>query len=323
MRKLPYQSSLQFIQHPQLLWNDIGDRKLWRGIQWIRRGPTVPFRLSWNAYQSNIPKPRSGVRWKHGMRRFSEYGNVASRMVVRPLTPAHSGDLVLNCFCPALQPWDAVMHPKVTEEPWNQSASHGIFWWRLTEADGQKAETSIHRKLQWPNLQHTLRCILLSIIWEQRIRHWRWKAVKSKTKSGHIILQRHLSASCFPNLRTRPPRSKHCRQKAVKSKKSIHNILQNTVRTCLQRLSGSMLKQFCSITFLTCSCAGVPAPQKKAAKNYGPLSMMSLHEVGEWKEPWPVLLTESKRLGWVTKEGLGVAPGILHRLTVPPGSSPF
>ena len=46
MRKLPYQSSLQFIQRPQLLWNDIGDRKLWRGIQWIRRGPTVPSRLS-------------------------------------------------------------------------------------------------------------------------------------------------------------------------------------------------------------------------------------------------------------------------------------
>ena len=81
MRKLPYQSSLQFIQRPQLLWNDIGDRKLWRGIQWIRRGPTVPSRLSWNAYQSNIPKPRSGVRWKHGMRRFSEYGNVASRII--------------------------------------------------------------------------------------------------------------------------------------------------------------------------------------------------------------------------------------------------
>ena len=81
MRKLPYQSSLQFIQRPQLLWNDIGDRKLWRGIQWIRRGPTVPSRLSWNAYQSNMPKPRSGVRWKHGMRRFSEYGNVASRIL--------------------------------------------------------------------------------------------------------------------------------------------------------------------------------------------------------------------------------------------------
>ena len=81
MRKLPYQSSLQFIQRPQLLWNDIGDRKLWRGIQWIRRGPTAPSRLSWNAYQSNIPKPRSGVRWKHGMRRFSEYGNVASRNI--------------------------------------------------------------------------------------------------------------------------------------------------------------------------------------------------------------------------------------------------
>ena len=46
MRKFPYQSSLQFIQRPQLLWNDIGDRKLWRGIQWIRRGPTVPSRLS-------------------------------------------------------------------------------------------------------------------------------------------------------------------------------------------------------------------------------------------------------------------------------------
>ena len=83
MRKLPYQSSLQFIQRPQLLWNDIGDRKLWRGIQWTRRGPTVPSRLSWNAYQSNIPKPRSGVRWKHGMRRFSEYGNVASRKMVK------------------------------------------------------------------------------------------------------------------------------------------------------------------------------------------------------------------------------------------------
>ena len=83
MRKLPYQSSLQFIQRPQLLWNDIGDRKLWRGIQWIRRGPTVPSRLSWNTYQSNIPKPRSGVRWKHGMRRFSEYGNVASRNTIK------------------------------------------------------------------------------------------------------------------------------------------------------------------------------------------------------------------------------------------------
>ena len=90
MRKLPYQSSLQFIQRPQLLWNDIGDRKLWRGIQWIRRGPTVPSRLSWNAYQSNIPKPRSGVRWKHGMRRFSEYGNVASRFMPWP-TMAHHG----------------------------------------------------------------------------------------------------------------------------------------------------------------------------------------------------------------------------------------
>ena len=52
------------------------------------------------------------------------------------------------------------------------------------------------------------------------------------------------------------------------------------------------------------------------------LQKTSLHEVGclsdrriPWKEPWPVLLTESKRLGWVTKEGLGVAAGILHRLT--------
>ena len=98
MRKLPYQSSLQFIQRPQLLWNDIGDRKLWRGIQWIRRGPTVPSRLSWNAYQSNIPKPRSGVRWKHGMRRFSEYGNVASRMK-RTKDHEHNGrkfDMILK-----------------------------------------------------------------------------------------------------------------------------------------------------------------------------------------------------------------------------------
>ena len=45
MRKLPYQSSLQFIQRPQLLWNDIGDRKLWGGIQWTRHGPTVPSTL--------------------------------------------------------------------------------------------------------------------------------------------------------------------------------------------------------------------------------------------------------------------------------------
>ena len=91
MRKLPYQSSLQFIQRPQLLWNDTGDRKLWRGIQWIRRGPTVPSRLSWNAYQSNIPKPRSGVRWKHGMRKFSEYGNVASRITyITYLTYIHT-----------------------------------------------------------------------------------------------------------------------------------------------------------------------------------------------------------------------------------------
>ena len=97
MRKLPYQSSLQFIQRPQLLWNDIGDRKLWRGIQWIRRGPTVPSRLSCNAYQSNIPKPRSGVRWKHGMRRFSEYGNVASRMMMDDLgLPAWIGNLHLD-----------------------------------------------------------------------------------------------------------------------------------------------------------------------------------------------------------------------------------
>ena len=90
MRKLPYQSSLQFIQRPQLLWNDIGDRKLWRGIQWIRRGPTVPSRLSWNAYQSNIPKPRSGVRWKHGMRRFSEYGNVAFRIITPQISMFHT-----------------------------------------------------------------------------------------------------------------------------------------------------------------------------------------------------------------------------------------
>ena len=88
MRKLPYQSSLQFIQRPQLLWSDIGDRKLWGGIQWIRHGPTVPSRLSWNAYQSNIPKLRSGIRWKHGMRRFSEYGNVASRNIwTSPINP--------------------------------------------------------------------------------------------------------------------------------------------------------------------------------------------------------------------------------------------
>ena len=82
MRKHPYQSSLQFIQRPQLLWNDVGDGKLWGGIQWVRHGPTVPSRLSWDAYQSNIPKPRSGVRWRHGMRRFSEYGNVASIYII-------------------------------------------------------------------------------------------------------------------------------------------------------------------------------------------------------------------------------------------------
>ena len=92
-RKLPYQSSLQFIQRPQLLWNDIGDRKLWRGIQWIRHGPTVPSRLSWNAYQSNIPKPSSGVRWKHGMWRFSEYGNVASRIIIWYLYYIYTGDI--------------------------------------------------------------------------------------------------------------------------------------------------------------------------------------------------------------------------------------
>ena len=70
MRKLPYQSSLAF-----------NSSKVGRGIQWIRHGPTIPSRLSWNAYHSNIPKPRSGVRWKQGMRRFSEYGNVASRIL--------------------------------------------------------------------------------------------------------------------------------------------------------------------------------------------------------------------------------------------------
>ena len=91
MRKLPYQSSLQFIQRPQLLWSDIGDRKLWGGIQWIRHGPTVPSRLSWNAYQSNITKLRSGIRWKHGMRRFSEYGNVASRNI------SERAQLILTC----------------------------------------------------------------------------------------------------------------------------------------------------------------------------------------------------------------------------------
>ena len=92
MKKLPYQSSLQ---RPQLLWNDIRDRKLWRGIQWIRRGPTVPSRLSWNAYQSNIPKLRSGVRWKHGMRRFSEYGNVASRNIYFTFRSSRIADLNL------------------------------------------------------------------------------------------------------------------------------------------------------------------------------------------------------------------------------------
>ena len=66
MRKLPYQSSLQFIQRPQLLWNDIGDRKLWRGIQWIRRGPTVPSRLSWNAY-IKVTYQNPGVEYAENM----------------------------------------------------------------------------------------------------------------------------------------------------------------------------------------------------------------------------------------------------------------
>ena len=155
MRKLPYQSSLQFIQRPQLLWNDIGDRKLWRGIQWIRRGPTVPSRLSWNAYQSNIPKPRSGVRWKHGMRRFSEYGNVAFRMINHQ-TPFFVG--VLSVFTwpkrhakslpETLWPWSArpfqqvechalpftrlYVAPRCSLVPWLRfsSVSHGFPYWQ-------------------------------------------------------------------------------------------------------------------------------------------------------------------------------------------------
>ena len=126
MKKLPYQSSLQFIQRPQLLWNDIGDRKLWRGIQWIRRGPTVPSRLSWNANQSNIPKPRSGVRWKHGMRRFSEYGNVASRKLRYQNHKHH------DCFCLEWMinfvPWDSMVNELRGE-------SIGNMCWKVPQAN--------------------------------------------------------------------------------------------------------------------------------------------------------------------------------------------
>ena len=48
---------------------------------WVLHDPTLASKLGWNAYESNISKPRSGVRWKHGMRRFSEYGHLGSRIV--------------------------------------------------------------------------------------------------------------------------------------------------------------------------------------------------------------------------------------------------
>ena len=37
-------------------------------------------------HESNISKPRSGVRWKHGMQRFSEYGHLGSRKLERTRT---------------------------------------------------------------------------------------------------------------------------------------------------------------------------------------------------------------------------------------------
>ena len=140
--KLPYQSSLQFIQRPQLLWNDIGDRKLWRGIQWIRRGPTVPSRLSWNAYQSNIPKPRPGVRWKHGMRKFSEYGNVASRnltksqssSVISPRkSPIHWIDLG-QCFPPSSSFPIAQNYGKITSFYGRRRCSYDMISTIISEA---------------------------------------------------------------------------------------------------------------------------------------------------------------------------------------------
>ena len=182
-------------------------------------------------------------------------------MVVRPLTPAYSSDLVLNCFCPALRLWEAEMHPKVTEDPWHFLVETDGSWWPKSR-NINSHETSMTKFATHPAVHlavHNLRtknqtltlkscqkqnqirphhpaaaleCILLSKIWEPD-RQEANTAVKKLSKAKNPS-----TASC------RIPWERACNAWVVQC-----------------------LSSFVSITFLTCSCAGVPAPQKKAAKN--------------------------------------------------------
>ena len=51
---------------------------------WVLHDPTLAFKFSWNAYESNISKPRSGVRWKHMKTWYAKifwiYGHLGSRI---------------------------------------------------------------------------------------------------------------------------------------------------------------------------------------------------------------------------------------------------
>ena len=65
MRKLPYQSSLQFIQRPQLLWNDIGDRKLWRAFNGFAVGQLFP--PDWAEMPIKVTYQNPGLEYDENM----------------------------------------------------------------------------------------------------------------------------------------------------------------------------------------------------------------------------------------------------------------
>ena len=110
-------------------------------IQWIRHGPTVPSRLSWNAYQSNTPKPRSGIWWKHGMRRFSEYGNVASRNICF--------QRVASMVCPS------GLEENLQGQEYGISAMQGA---ELNLPAGGLGRHHYGHTPRWPGAQHMMGC---------------------------------------------------------------------------------------------------------------------------------------------------------------------
>ena len=65
MRNLPYQSSLQFIQRPQLLWNDIGDRKLWGSFSGFAMAQLFP--PDWAEMPIKVTHQNPGLEYDENM----------------------------------------------------------------------------------------------------------------------------------------------------------------------------------------------------------------------------------------------------------------